>query len=131
MDENQLVRFARELSHFLVDFSNDIENVKSGDWKAVKNNINDGDMQIRIYRNITEIIFVYNGAGSVELEVDISLRKQADPLLYKGVIDFLKDKNIPYSDNIEDNSFKVSFKFEKSEELRDLIYTYILPLGYK
>ena len=131
MDKNQLVRFARELSHFLVDFSSDIENVNSGDWKAVKNNINDGDVQIRIYRNITEIIFVYNGAGSVELEVDISLRKQADPLLYKGVVDYLKDKNIPFNDNIEESTFKVSLKYEKAEELRDLIYSYILPLGYK
>lgn len=130
MDSERFVKCVRELSHFMVDFSVNLENVECGKWRAVKQDLPNGDVKALIYRKVSEITVIYNTVGKdQEVDMDVMFRKSAEPLFYEAILDFTKEKRIPLEDN-DPSILTAIVSFTTLDDFEKFIYSYLLPLGY-
>lgn len=126
MDIQGFIRCLREFSEFMSEFSfKDPEN-SLGDWRAVKQELKNGDVQGLIYRRSTEINIIYSEYAEKEIEMYVKMQKQFDPLFDEALGTYCKINNLPYP-----NQSNVAFTiyFNTLREFEIFIYQNLLPLG--
>jgi hypothetical protein len=94
-----------------------------GDWKFIKSELKNGDYQAIIYRRITEVNIVYNKLNNKKIEAFFSLNKNFDPILFDGVINYVKDFKLPKLDN--DDRIVTTIFFDEIEDFNVFVYKYL------
>lgn len=126
MDEERFIRSVRELSHFMVEQSVELDNNSAGRWRAVKQSLPNEDVKAVIYRNVSHITIIYSAVGKEkEISFDFSVRKEAEPGFYDGAKRYIEEAGPSiYSDEV--SVLSGTFYFSISEfEL--FVYSYLLP----
>lgn len=126
MDYEYFVRCLREMSEFVAEYSfKDPEN-KLGDWRAIKQDLKNGDLQGLIYRKCTEINIIYSESNEKQIEMFVRMKKQYEPLLEEALFEYCKKFKIKYPD---ESDISITLSFETITEFEVFIFKYLLPLG--
>ena len=126
MDNDKFVRCLRELSEFVSEYSFKDEGNRLGDWRAVKQELRNGDIQGLVYRKCTEINIIYSKTNEKQIEFFVKMKKQYEPLLAEALEEYCRKykKDFPRESDI-----LFTLYFETARDFEIFIYQYLLPLG--
>ncbi|MGF7534879.1 hypothetical protein AAGG74_14510 [Bacillus mexicanus] len=126
MEKERFIRCLREMSEFLAYNSlKDPEN-NLGDWRAVKQELKNGDLQGLVYRKSTEINIIYSDFNERQLELFIKMKKQFEPQLNEALEDYCRHFKIEYP---KESDITFTLSLEDIKAFEKFIYQYLLPTG--
>ena len=126
METDRFVRCLRELSDFVSKYSFKDQENKLGDWRAIKQQLKNGDIQGLIYRKATEINIIYTNDRERQIEMFIKMKKQYEPLLNEALDNYCREHYIQYP---LDSDIAFTIYFNNIEDFEKFIFKYLLPLA--
>lgn len=128
MESERFIRSLRELSEFVAEFSyKDPEN-KLGDWRAIKQELRNGDLQGLVYRKFTEINIIYSEFAKKQIELFVKMKKQYEPLLDEALDDYCRKYKISYP---AESDISFTLYFQSIREFEIFVFQHLLPLSPK
>lgn len=126
MEYEYFIRSLRELSEFVAHHSfKDPEN-KLGDWRAIKQELKNGDIQGLVYRKCTEINIIYSDYNEKQVEFFVRMKKQYEPLLDEALDDYCRKYKINYP---SDSDITFTLYFDTLRDFEVFVFQHLLPLG--
>lgn len=126
MEIEYFVRSLRELSEFVAQHSFKDPDNKLGDWRAIKQELKNGDIQGLVYRKCTEINIIYSDYNEKQVEFFVRMKKQYEPLLDEALDDYCRKYKINYP---SDSDIIFTLYFDTLRDFEVFVFQHLLPLG--
>jgi hypothetical protein len=126
MEAERFIKNFKELCEFTAEHTYKDDQVDLGDWRAIKRDLGNGEIQGIAYRKATEINIIYCDYTDSEIDMFVTMKKQYEPLLDIALEKHCTTFNIPYP---PDADISFTLKFKTLREFEVFVFQYLLPLA--
>lgn len=126
MEAERFIKNFKELCEFTAEHTYKDNQIDLGDWRAIKRDLGNGEIQGIAYRKVTEINIMYCDNTDCEIDMFITMEKQYEPLLDIALEKYCKEFKISYP---SEANISFTLKFKTLREFEVFVYQYLLPLA--
>ncbi|MED2737772.1 hypothetical protein [Bacillus toyonensis] len=126
MEAERFIKNFKELCEFTAEHTYKDDQIDLGDWRAIKRDLGNGEIQGIAYRKATEINIMYCDNTDIEIDMFITMEKQYEPLLDIALEKYCKEFEISYP---SEANISFTLKFKTLREFEVFVYQYLLPLA--